>query len=188
MATQVHIEATESGHQISEPTGGAGPNVITNAILRATGVVFLMALAVIHVVQLVPTIEQTPILGVAYILLIAASIVVAGRLVRGGPSSAQMWLPVAALGVAVFVGYAFTRMLSTPLDNQDVGNWSCMLGLAAIFVEALLVVMSAYALSIRQEAVRVSPVATREHNHVMPIRESSDEPLVGASFGMQDSI
>jgi hypothetical protein len=151
--------------------------MVTNAILRSTAVVLLMALALIHVVQLVPTIEQTPILGVAYILLIAASIFVAARLVTGAPSSAQMWLPVAALGAAVFVGYAFTRMLSTPLDNQDVGNWSCMLGLASIFVEAMLVAMSAYAMSIRQTTVRASLVVAQERHHVTPIRETSDASL-----------
>jgi hypothetical protein len=36
-------------------------------------------------------------------------------------------------------------MFSTPLDNQDVGNWSCMLGLAALFVETTLLAFSAYA-------------------------------------------
>jgi hypothetical protein len=35
--------------------------------------------------------------------------------------------------------------MNTPLDNQDVGNWSCMLGLAALFVETSLLVLSVYA-------------------------------------------
>jgi hypothetical protein len=148
--------------------------MVTNAILRAMGAMFLMALAVIHVVQLVPTIQQTPLLGVAYVLLIAASIVVAARLVRGGTSSTRLWLPVAGLGLAVFIGYTFTRMLSTPLDNQDVGNWSCMLGLASIFVEALLVAMSSYAMSIRQATVRVPLVAARGR-HEMSNRAIADE-------------
>jgi hypothetical protein len=38
-------------------------------------------------------------------------------------------------------------MFSTPFDNVDVGNWSCTLGMAALFVEALLVAMAAYAIS-----------------------------------------
>jgi len=71
-------------------------------------------------------------------------------LVKGHQSAAQLWFPVAALGVAVFVGYTFTRILSTPLDNQDVGNWACMLGLAALFVEGLIVAVAAYAISMRR--------------------------------------
>jgi hypothetical protein len=130
----------------------ATSHVITSAILRASGVVLLMSLAVIHIVQLVPTLQQTPLLGVAYVFLIAATVVVGARLVKGHQSAVQLWAPVAALGVAVFVGYAFTRILSTPLDNQDVGNWACMLGLAALFVEGLMVAVAAYAVSLRRMA------------------------------------
>jgi hypothetical protein len=122
-------------------------HAITSAILRATGIVLLMSLAVIHIVQLVPTFQQTPLLGAAFVFLIAAAVVAGARLVKGHPSSVQLWLPVAALGVAVFVGYAFTRLLSTPFDNQDVGNWACTLGMAALFVEGLMVALAAYAVS-----------------------------------------
>lgn len=134
---------------LAAPDSATSP-AITSAILRATGTVLLMSLAVIHIVQLVPTFQGMPLLGVAYLLLIAAAAVVGARLVKGRQSAVQLWLPVAALGVAVFVGYAFTRILSTPLDNQDVGNWACTLGLAALFVEGLIVAVAVYAISLRQ--------------------------------------
>ena len=141
----------------SEAPDRATSHAITSAILRATGIVLLMSLAVIHIVQLVPTFQQMPLLGVAYVFLIAAAVVVGARLVKGHESAVQLWLPVAALGVAVFVGYAFTRLLSTPLDNQDVGNWACTLGLAALFVEGLMVAVAAYAISLRR-AVSLRPL------------------------------
>ena len=151
MSTQLLSRQSE---RTSTPSSGtldhATSHAITSLILRATGIVLLMSLAVIHVVQLVETFQQTPLLGVAYVFLIAATVVVGARLVRGHPSAAQLWLPVAALGVAVFVGYAFTRVLSSPLDNQDVGNWACTLGLAALFVEGLMVAVAAYAISLRR--------------------------------------
>ena len=128
----------------------ATSHAITSAILRTTGIVLVMSLAVIHIVQLGPTIQQTPLLGAAYVFLIAATVVVGARLVKGHQSAVQLWLPVAALGVAVFVGYAITRMLSTPIDDQDVGNWGCPLGLAALFVEGLMVAVAAYAISLRR--------------------------------------
>jgi hypothetical protein len=59
-----------------------------------------------------------------------------------------LWVPVFALSVAALGGYVFTRVVSTPVDNQDVGNWACMLGLAALFVEGALVALSAYAISL----------------------------------------
>src|SRR5580692_7810831 len=100
----------------------ATSHAITSAILRATGIVLLMSLAVIHIVQLVPTFQQTPLLGVGYLFVIAAAVVVGARLVKGHQSALQLWLPVATLGVAVFLGYALTRMLSTPWDNQEWGT------------------------------------------------------------------
>jgi hypothetical protein len=123
------------------------PSVVTHAILRATAIVMLLGIAVVHVVQLVPTFQQTPLLGIAYILLIVAAVAVGAHLVRGSASSVYLWLPVAGLGFAVIGGYAFTRMFSTPFDNVDVGNWSCTLGMAALFVEGMLVAVSAYAIS-----------------------------------------
>jgi hypothetical protein len=119
----------------------------THAILRASGLVMLLGIAVIHVVQLVPTFHQTPLLGVAFILLIVSAVAVGAHLVRGAGSSMYLWLPVAGLGLSVVSGYTFTRVFSTPLDNVDVGNWSCTLGMAALFVEGMLVAIAAYGIS-----------------------------------------
>jgi hypothetical protein len=123
------------------------PSVVTHAILRATAIVMLLGIAVVHVVQLVPTFQETPLLGIAYIMLIVAAVAVGAHLVRGSASSLYLWLPVAGLGFAVISGYAFTRMFSTPFDSVDVGNWSCALGMAALFVEGMLVAISAYGIS-----------------------------------------
>jgi hypothetical protein len=135
----------------TNPTAPAGTtatsDAVTHAMLRGIGVVMLLGIAVIHVVQLVPTFQQLPLLGVAYLMLIVGAVAVVAHLVRGAASSMHQWLPVAGLGLAVIGGYVFTRILSTPLDNQDVGNWSCTLGMAALFVEASLVAMAAYAIS-----------------------------------------
>jgi hypothetical protein len=43
----------------------------------------------------------------------------------------------------------FTRVVSTPFDHIDVGNWSENLGLAALFVETILLLLSAYGLFTR---------------------------------------
>jgi hypothetical protein len=123
-------------------------SAIADAVMRATGILALSGIAVIHLVQLVPTFQATPLLGAAFVVLIAGTLVVGARLISARLSAAQLWVPVAALGVAAIGGYVFTRVLSTPLDNQDVGNWACMLGIAALFVEGMLVALSAYAMSI----------------------------------------
>jgi hypothetical protein len=122
----------------------------TAVVLRATGIVLLVGLAIVHIVQLVPTFEGMAALGVAYLLLIAGAVVVGARLVKGHRSALHLWLPVAGLGMAVAFGYGFTRLFSTPLDRADVGNWSCELGMAALFVEGILVAISVYAMYLRQ--------------------------------------
>lgn len=139
-----------SRESATDPAAPAGVNPIsdamTHAMLRGIGIVMVLGIAVIHVVQLVPTFEQLPLLGAAYLMLIVGAVAVVAHLVRGASSSLQQWLPVAGLGLAVIGGYVFTRIFSTPLDNQDVGNWSCTLGMAALFVEGSLVAMAAYAI------------------------------------------
>jgi hypothetical protein len=121
---------------------------VVDAVMRATGILLLMGIAVIHLVQLVPTFKSTPLLGLAFIPLIAGSVVVGAQLVNPNVALPRLWLPVLGLGIAAIGGYVLTRVVSTPLDNQDVGNWSCMLGIAALFVEGTLVALSAYAVSV----------------------------------------
>jgi hypothetical protein len=135
---------------------------VADAVMRATGILALLGIAVIHLVQLVPTFEATPLLGVAFVGLIAGALAVGARLISSRLSPTQLWFPVAALGVAAIGGYVFTRLLNTPLDNQDVGNWACMLGIAALFVEGLLVALSAYAMSVASRGQAIVSGATTE--------------------------
>jgi uncharacterized membrane protein YeiB len=139
---------TMSNGSHANPSTNWSGAAIAEAVMRATGILALIGIAVIHLVQLVPTFEATPLLGATFVVLIGATLVVGARLISSRLSSTQLWLPVAALGVAAIGGYVFTRVLRTPLDNQDVGDWACMLGIAALFVEGLLVALSAYAMAI----------------------------------------
>jgi hypothetical protein len=124
---------------------------VVDAVMRATALLALMGIAVIHLVQLVPTFQATPLLGAAFVALIAGTLVVGAQLVSPRLSHTRLWLPVLALGAASIGGYVFTRMFNTPVDNQDVGNWACMLGIAALFVEGALVALSAYAISLASQ-------------------------------------
>jgi FtsH-binding integral membrane protein len=144
MSTQMQVSEHRTDHQ--------SPIATADAILRVLGVVGLMGLALVHIVQLVPTFQTMQPLGVGYLLLIAGTVVVGARLIIGAPTRTQLWAPVAILGLGALVAYAFTRVVSTPLDNQDVGNWACTLGMAALFIEAGLIALSAYAITTRSRA------------------------------------
>src|ERR1700735_2955195 len=122
------------------PRGPPSPTATAPA-LRAPAVLSLLAIGAIHFLQIVPTTEQTPLLGVSFLFLIAACLAVASRLATH--SDQRTWIASAVVCAAAIGGYLFTRIFSTPLDNQDAGNWSCMLGLAALFVETTLLAFSA---------------------------------------------
>jgi uncharacterized membrane protein YeiB len=144
------------GTHASDRSHHSMSTAVADAVMRATALLALMGIAVIHLVQLVPTFQATPLLGAAFLALIASTVVVGAQLVNPRLSHARLWLPVLALGAASIGGYVFTRVVNTPLDNQDVGNWTCMLGIAALFVEGTLLALSAYAISV---ASQLRPVA-----------------------------
>jgi hypothetical protein len=101
----------------------------------------LGAVAVIHFSQVVSTVEETPWLGAAFVALTLACMVLAGQLLQRG--GRWLWTQVAVVNLTAIGGYAFTRLFSTPFDSTDVGNWSEMLGLAALFIEGTLVLLAA---------------------------------------------
>jgi hypothetical protein len=149
MSTQLFFHDHDKVYRRTpEPTHNVS-HVATAMILRATAIVLLMAIAVIHVVQLVPTFKETPALGVSFVFLIAGAVLVGGWLVNDRRTAFHLWLPVSGLGTAALFGYGFTRLFSSPLDRVDVGNWSCELGMAALFVEAVLVAISLYAIALQ---------------------------------------
>ncbi len=152
----------------AHPANRASSAHANDAVLRATGVVSLLAIGAVHFLQIVPTTESTPLLGVSFLFLIAACLAVAARLATRGDH--RTWTASAVVCAAAIGGYVFTRTFSTPLDNQDAGNWSCMLGLAALFVETTLLGSSVYAALVNR-ALRTAvdqARANREPARVMP--------------------
>ena len=147
-----------------------GPRSVNanDVVLRATGVVSLLAIGAIHFLQIVPTTEQTPLLGLSFLFLIAACVAVAARLATHRDQ--RTWIASAVVCAAAIGGYVFTRTFSTPLDNQDAGNWSCMLGLAALFVETTLLAFSAYAALTHRAVQRVvgQGRTSRESSRIVP--------------------
>src|SRR5450432_2071749 len=109
-------------------------------VARAVGAVALGALALIHVEDLPDTISSSLLIGVEYLALIAASIVVGGLLlIRSGP---RVWLAAAGLAGSAMLAYTLSRTTGIPGDSGDIGNWRCSLGLAALTVEAMILLVA----------------------------------------------
>jgi hypothetical protein len=142
--------------------GPAQPAQGADVIARAVGALALAALAVIHVVDLPGTLGPTPLVGAGYFAIIAAAVVTGGMMI-----TRSHWLAWAAAGsVAALAmgGYVLTRAVPGGFlgDHTDVGNWNCPLGIAALSVEAiliLLVVLAAGQARVRARLAAPQPLA-----------------------------
>ena len=109
--------------------------------VRAVGALALIALAVIHVVDLPPTLGPTPLVGIGYLGIIAAAVLVGGVMIAR--SYWLVWAAAGAVAISAMGGYVLTRALPGGFlgDHGDVGNWRCPLGIAALSVETLIILL-----------------------------------------------
>jgi hypothetical protein len=123
----------------SQPAEGA------DVIVRALGALALIALAVIHVIDLPDTLGPLPLVGIGYFGIIAAALGVSGVLITR--SHWLVWAAAGAVAVMAMGGYVLTRALPGGFlgDHGDVGNWHCPLGIAALSVETLIILLVALA-------------------------------------------
>ena len=111
------------------------------ATARAVGALALAGLAVIHVVDLPGTLGPTPLVGLGYLGIIAAAILIAGVLIARPHWLA--WGAAAAVAGSAMGGYVLTRALRGGFlgDHHDAGNWHCPLGIAALSVESVILLL-----------------------------------------------
>ena len=123
--------------------GRSQPAPDTDMILRATAVPALATLAVIHVLDLPGTLGPEPLVGIGYFAIIAVAIMAGGAMIAR--SHWLAWAGAGGLAVAAMAGYVLTRSLPGGFldDHGDVGNWHCPLGIAALSVEALIILLAA---------------------------------------------
>lgn len=107
---------------------------------RAVAAAGLAGIALIHVLDLPGKMSETPYLGVAYLGLVAAALVLAEMLLRRDDT--RVWAATAGLAAAVIVGFVVNRTVGMPGATDDIGNWGEPLGLASLVVEALVVLLA----------------------------------------------
>jgi hypothetical protein len=102
---------------------------------RAVGAVALAALALIHVEDLPDTFTASRLVGAEYLALIALSIGIAAALLtrRAGP---RLWFSAGAVAVSAMFAYVLSRTVGIPGDYT--------LGLAALTVEAMIIMLSGW--------------------------------------------
>jgi hypothetical protein len=135
-----------------QPTTGlavprdAVEHAIRHTTLRALGFVGMLAIALIHLLDVIGKIKETPYLGAMYIALMLASVAVAFWLLHTG--SMRAWAAAGLLAAATLTGFVLSRTTGLPQATDDIGNWTEGLGLASMFVETGVIVLACYALAL----------------------------------------
>lgn len=124
-----------------------------DTVLRAAGVVGLFGIALVHFLDIFGQFSSTPYIGVLYAVLITVCVGAALALTARG--SRVVWTIAGIAAAATIVGYVLSRSTGLPASTGDIGNWEEPLGLASLFVEGGVVVLSSFALAV------TSPVLAR---------------------------
>jgi hypothetical protein len=148
-------ETVQTNHVWNGASREAGPprahfaaieHTIRHTTLRGLGFIGLLAIALIHLLDVFSKFHETPYLGLMYILLMVTSIGVAFALLHTGRPIA--WVAAGSLAALTILGFVLSRTTGLPSSSDDVGNWKEPLGVASLFVESAVVILSAYALAI----------------------------------------
>jgi hypothetical protein len=121
---------------------------VRDGIARSVAAIGLVAVALIHLLDLPGQLGDTPYMFFLYLGLMVSSVALAGVLI--GTSDARVWAAATILSALVIVGYVLSRTTGLPHSSDDVGNWSEPLGMASLFVEGSLVTLGSGVLLARQ--------------------------------------
>ena len=136
-------------------------------LLRPAGIIGLTGIALIHFLDLFDKFKETPYLGVAYVFLIGACVGAAALLLRG--DARPGWTIGGVAAALTLVAFVLSRSVGLPSAHGDVGNWTEPLGLASVFVELAVVLISGYAtLATRRRAAVSIPPATARQSAIRP--------------------
>jgi hypothetical protein len=137
---------TRSSRPLAALPEDAVEHAIRHSTLRAPGFVGMLAIALIHLLDVIGKIQETRYIGVMYIVLMIASVAVALSLLHTGSSLA--WGAAGLLAAATLAGFILSRTTGLPQSHDDVGNWTEGLGLSSMFVEGAVIVLAGYALAL----------------------------------------
>ena len=127
----------------------------TAQVPRAAAVVALGGVALIHILELQSKLKEVPYLGFGYIALVGASVLAAALLVHS--NSRAGWIIGGGAALATLIGFTLTRTVGLPQSTDDIGNWLEPMGLASLFVEGIVVMLTGYAFTQQPQLARAEP-------------------------------
>lgn len=113
---------------------------VPGVLRRGLAVAGLTGIALVHVVDAPGKFRETPYLGWGYLLLVAGCMLVAIRLTND--AGRRAWCASAGLASGAIAVYGLSRTTGLPAASGDVGNWFEPLGLAALFLETVVLAIA----------------------------------------------
>jgi hypothetical protein len=109
---------------------------------RAVGIVGLVGIALIHFLDAFSVIDESKFVFGLYIVLVILTLLASGILLR--TDSRLTWLLAGGTAGLTLLGFVLTRTTGLPGFPDNVGNWKEPLGLASLWVEGMVLLLSAY--------------------------------------------
>jgi hypothetical protein len=125
---------------------------LDDAIARAVAVGGLVAIALIHVLQLPAAFDAIGYLGALFIGAVVGSLLLAAILTR--TSDGLAWTATGGLAAVILLCYVVSRSVGLPGFTNDVGEWAEAPGLASMVIEGLLVFLTTAVLLTREHPMR----------------------------------
>lgn len=107
---------------------------------RWSAALFLVANAAIHFALTPEHLEEAPYIGVLFIALSVACVVLAIGIVA--VDSAAVWIATGAVSLAGLAALVASRTIGLPQIADEVGNWSDPWGTATILVEVAAIALA----------------------------------------------
>jgi hypothetical protein len=123
---------------------------------RSVAAVGLAGIALIHLLDSIGKYGETRYIFWMYVALMVASLATAFAVLH--VRTKAVWLATGGLAASAVIGYVLSRTTGLPNATGDIGNWTEPLGLASLFVEGVVIAVSAYALTIGNRAATVLPL------------------------------
>jgi Na+/proline symporter len=131
-------------------------------VARTVTVLGLLAIALIHILELPDTLGDQAYVGWLFIAAIVSSLLLAAILTRTNDSRA--WTVTGAFAALVLIAFLFSRVTGLPGFTDYKGVWDDPSGLRSMVVEGLVVLVSCAVLATRSPAFARQLLKTRDRS------------------------
>lgn len=122
--------------------------------LRWLAAATLVASGVVHIPVIPMHLEEAPYIGYLFIALTAVCFALAAAVLL--VDSMLVWAAGGVVTALAVIAFVLSRTVGLPQIEDDIGNWTEPLGIAAITAETLTVLLAAVALRRAEAAVQAA--------------------------------